>query len=191
MKSKKNVPVLLLVLVACLTGLLLFFGIPAVRRSIYPVRYEETVFRLCDRYRLDPIFVYAVIKTESDFDERAQSSAGAKGLMQVTDSTAAYIANARKIERYDLFSVEDNLDFGCWYFRYLFDRFSDRQTAIAAYNAGEGTVKEWLKDASISSDGIALKEIPYKETASYLEKIAHNYSKYKKYYPQLSEKKTE
>lgn len=189
MKSKKSAQLLLLFLVSCLTGLMLLFGIPAIRRTMYPVRYEATVFPLCERYELDPIFVYAVIKTESNFDERAQSSAGAKGLMQITEPTATYIANARKIDRYDLFSVEDNLDFGCWYFRYLFGRFSNRQTALAAYNAGEGTVREWLKDASVSPDGATLGEIPYKETANYIKKIAQNYSKYKKYYPQLFENK--
>lgn len=192
MRSKKKfIDALFVIVVACLAALILLFGVPVARRMLYPVRYEETVLSLSERYSLDPLLVYAVIKTESNFNERAQSAAGAKGLMQVTDATAAYIAEARKVDRYDLFSAQDNLEFGCWYLRYLFDRFSDERTALAAYNAGEGTVREWLGDPAVSEDGTSLDSVPYRETAEYLEKIARNYEKYKKYYPQLLDKKDE
>lgn len=192
MRSKKKfIDGLFVVSVGCLVALVLLFGVPVARRLAYPVRYVETVTLLSERYSLDPLLVYAVIKTESDFDERAQSVAGAKGLMQITDSTAAYIAERRKVDRYDLFLPEDNLEFGCWYLRYLFDRFSDERTALAAYNAGEGTVRQWLKNSAISADGSRLDSVPYRETAEYLGKIMRNYEKYRKYYPQFLDKKEE
>ena len=174
--------------VVCLAGLILIAGIPLARRIVYPVRYEETVRSLALRDNLDPALIFAVIRTESNFRERAESGAGAKGLMQITDRTAEYIASSRGSEAYDLFCAEDNLDFGCWYLRYLFDRFPDERTALAAYNAGEGTVRGWLSDAALSPDGKTLSEIPYRETEQYLEKISRTYEKYKKYYPQLLDK---
>ena len=52
---------------------------------------------------------------------------------------------------------------------------------LCAYNAGEGTVRTWLKDPELSPDGIRLSEIPYSETRAYLKKIL----KYRKIYENL------
>lgn len=53
---------------------------------------------------------------------------------------------------------------------------------IAAYNGGSGNVKKWLADEEFSSDGENLETIPFKETASYVEKVKYNYEMYKKIY---------
>lgn len=53
---------------------------------------------------------------------------------------------------------------------------------IAAYNGGSGNVKKWLEDEEFSSDGENLETIPFKETASYVEKVKYNYEMYKKIY---------
>lgn len=169
----------------CLVAVAVACTLPLTRYLFYPLRYEEIVFPLADQYALDPALLYAVIKTESNFNSQATSSAGAKGLMQITDATAEYIASKRSIDRYDLFDAEDNIDFGCWYLNYLFARFTDGRTALASYNAGENTVRAWLEDASLSEDGRSLIRIPYSETARYLAKIDRSYRCYQATYPKV------
>ncbi len=117
--------------------------------------------------------VYAVIKTESDFQEDAVSRAGAVGLMQLLPSTAEYVCRLRKIpfERERLTEGEYNITLGCAYLTYLFSRFEVEETVLAAYNAGEGIVAEWLANDDFSSDGKTLFCIPYRETAEYVKKI--------------------
>ena len=158
------------------------------RKKLYPLWFKETVIETATEYGLEPALVFAVIKTESGFDENAVSAKGAKGLMQITDETGAYIAAKLRIVSYDLFEPRTNIRFGCYYLRYLLDGFSDVKTAIAAYNAGEGNVRNWLTDKKYSEDGVALKEIPYKETARYTEKICESFRKYKKLYGKLLDK---
>lgn len=135
----------------------------------YPRPYRETV----SQSGLDPHLVYAVMKAESGFDERALSAAGAVGLMQLKPSTAEFICNRAKIayEKDMLRIGEYNVKVGCLYLLYLLERFPAEETAIAAYNAGEGTVSAWLKNPKYSEDGRILKEIPYSETRNYLKKI--------------------
>ena len=122
---------------------------------------------------LSPALVYAVMKAESNFKESAVSSAGAVGLMQLLPSTAQFIAERSGIpflpER--LFDGEYNTRLGCAYLAYLLERFEE-ETALAAYNAGEGTVQGWLSDPRCSEDGRTLFQIPYAETRRYLKKIS-------------------
>ena len=87
------------------------------------------------------------------------------------------------------YQVSDNLDFGCYYIRYLLDKFCVLETALCAYNAGEGRVSSWLKDGRYSLDGITLYEIPFSETKAYLSKIKESLSKYKKLYGNLLDKR--
>ena len=61
---------------------------------------------------------------------------------------------------------------GCMYLSYLLKRFPDETTAICAYNAGEGAVRQWLANERYSSDGITLTTIPYAETSAYEKKVA-------------------
>lgn len=144
----------------------------------YPTTYRETARLWHDDWRL----VLSVIKAESGFDADATSNAGACGLMQVLPSTAAFIAQRNGIEGYDLYRAEDNIRLGCLYLRYLEERFSDRTTVLAAYNAGEGTVRQWLKNADYSADGVRLFCIPYSETERYVKKIEKYYWNYRKIY---------
>lgn len=121
---------------------------------------------------VEPALVYAVIKAESGFSEKAESRAGAVGLMQLLPSTAQFIAEKNHVE-YSPERLKEsgyNVRLGCMYLGYLLERFGE-ETALAAYNAGEGTVLKWLKDPRFSPDGERLSEIPYPETARYVKKV--------------------
>ena len=137
--------------------------------AAFPRPYRGIV----ERSGLSPALAYAVMKAESNFEESAVSSAGAVGLMQLLPSTAQFIAERSGIpflpER--LFDGEYNTRLGCAYLAYLLERFEE-ETALAAYNAGEGTVQGWLSDPHCSEDGRTLFQIPYAETRRYLKKIS-------------------
>lgn len=154
----------------------------------YPLKYKNEICYYADNYDLDRALVLSVVKVESGFDKNAVSGAGAIGLMQITEKTGEYIASKLGVLDYDLTNVKDNLNFGCFYLKYLLTKFSDIQTALIAYNAGEGRVVKWLKDSKFSDDGIRLKTIPYKETRDYITKINKNFSKYKELYKNFLDK---
>ena len=176
--------------------LIAFWGLAALafafeyvaRKKLYPLGFKDAVIETASEYGLEPALVFAVIKTESGFDENAVSAKGAKGLMQITDETGAYIAAKLRIVTYDLFEPRTNIRFGCYYLRYLLDGFTDVKTAVAAYNAGEGNVRNCLADKKYSDDGVTLKDIPFKETERYTEKICESFGKYKKLYGKLLDK---
>lgn len=172
---------------------LLFFLLFSVSRCyqikyVYPLKYKETVVKYADYYDLDRAIVFAVINTESSFDVNAKSKAGAMGLMQITEKTADYIAKKKCIENYDIMDIETNVNFGCYYIKYLFNKFGDLDTALIAYNAGEGNVAIWLKDRKYSIDGKTLKTTPFRESNEYIIKIHKNFEKYKKLYKKILDK---
>ena len=140
-------------------------------------------------YGLDPYLVAAVIYVESGWQTEAESPKGALGLMQLMPATAEWIAG-RLGEEYDPAAIcepEVNIRYGCWYLRFLFDRFPVTATALAAYNAGHNRVAAWLSSEEYSPDGSVLTSIPYPETEQYVGKVQRAYEKYKELYPNAFE----
>ncbi len=160
----------------------------AERKLLYPLKFKDIVICCAKENELESALVYSVIKVESGFNKRAKSSAGAVGLMQITPKTAEYIAKLTGEKEYDLFNVKTNVKFGCYYLRYLLKKFIVLDTAICAYNAGEGNVENWLKNKEYSDDGLTLKNIPFKETEEYRQKIHKTYKKYSELYENILDK---
>ena len=100
--------------------------------------------------------------------------------MQILPSTAEFVCEMNGLEfSPDKLNEGDyNVTIGCLYLNYLLKRFTVTETALCAYNAGEGTVSEWLSESAYSADGLTLKQIPYAETRSYIKKI----TKFRKIY---------
>jgi soluble lytic murein transglycosylase len=141
---------------------------------IFPKRYQAYVEQYAEKYLLESSFVYAVIFTESHFRPDAVSPKNAKGLMQITDKTGQWGAEAigRSYSDKVLFDPEANIEIGCWYMNKLMVQFHDKEeTVLAAYNAGSGNVSKWLADEKYSDDGLSLKEIPFGETKRYVKKV--------------------
>ncbi|MBP5467452.1 MAG: lytic transglycosylase domain-containing protein [Clostridia bacterium] len=159
------------------------------KKYIYPMKYGTEIITYADKYGLERSMVFAIVKSESGFNVFAESNKGAKGLMQITVSTANYIAERLGFSDYDLFDAETNLEFGCYYMKYLITKFNYIDTALVAYNAGEGKVYEWLSDSKYSIDGRTLREIPYKESKEYVQKIYKTSLKYKKLYGDIVDKR--
>lgn len=115
--------------------------------------YDSIIKRVAKKYKLNPMLVSAVIKAESNGDPKAVSTAGAKGLMQLIDSTASDMGVQ------DVFDPHENIEGGTKYLRKMINRFGDIKKALAAYNAGPETVKRY--------EGVP----PYRETKNYVEKV--------------------
>jgi hypothetical protein len=124
--------------------------------------YEDLIAKASERYRVDPALVKAVIKAESNFNHRAVSPVGARGLMQLMPATAAML----RVE--DSFHPENNIDGGVRYLRYLMNLFNGNlPLVLAAYNAGENTVLRYNNRVP-----------PYQETRTYVRRVLDYYDKY-------------
>lgn len=134
-------------------------------RLRYPLRYEQIVTGHARNYRLDAPLLAAVIYQESRFDPRAKSAQGAIGLMQLLPGTAQGIARRTGGGGFvvaDLYEPELNVRYGAWYLRHLLDKYGDEETALAAYNAGQGQVDEWRSHG----EGLA-----FAETRAYVARV--------------------
>lgn len=172
------------VILIVLISLVLIWGNHEIKRQL-PIKYEAEVKKYATEYELDEYFVYAVICAESSFNCEAQSHAGAKGLMQLMPATAKDMKESYQldVDPENLFDPETNIRLGCQYLRYLSDIYNgNTQLILAAYNGGLGNVDRWLKNPAYSSDGKTLTNIPFKETANYVEKVSTYYDLYKKIY---------
>ncbi len=181
--------ILLFVVIICLTFLSGCLGYVWLQKKyVYPLDYKKEVFESSYEFNLDKALVFALIKTESSFNKKAVSEKGAVGLMQVTVKTAEFIAKELNVKEYDLYNPKTNIRFGCYYLKYLIKGFNNVRTALCAYNAGEGNVRNWLKNPQNSKDGKTLNKIPFKETREYVERIEKSFAKYTKLYGKILDK---
>lgn len=150
----------------------------------HPKKYEQEINQVCISFDIPQPLFYALVNTESGFNPKAKSNAGAIGLTQLLPTTAEYICIKNNLDyaNYDLYSAYDNLYIGAMYLRYLFNRFENRYSALCAYNAGETVVRAWLNDEQYSYDKVCLYNIPYAETRNYINKIQRDEKVYKSLY---------
>jgi soluble lytic murein transglycosylase len=157
-----------------------------IKENFFPYKYREYVDTYSAQYNLDPLFVLAVIKTESKFDEDAKSHKNAVGLMQITVATGEWAAKEMGYSTFskeNLYDEEYNIRMGCWYLRRLSDAFDgDLDLAVAAYNAGPTNVQSWLQNEKYSSNGKSIDYIPFGETKKYVDKVNAYYHIYEYFY---------
>lgn len=173
---------IILILMAILFVLLvILLNFKNIQKLIYRQDYSEYVERYAKEYNVDPLLIYSIIKAESNFDDEAVSGKGATGLMQLMDNTAKEIATNESLEyvsNESLFDPETNIKLGVKYFADLIAIFKNEAVALAAYNAGMGTVQGWIDKGTIKADGSDIENIPYNETNMYVRKILNDYGIY-------------
>lgn len=178
----------IVVLIAC--ALLLIFS-PNLQRTIgkffYPIDYWEEVSTFSEQYDVDPYLIMAVIKTESHFDEKAQSPANACGLMQLMPDTAGWIVEKAQMNidpDQAIWDPGDNIRMGVWYLRWLSQDYylGNWVAALAAYNSGMQNVDTWLKDGTWDGSFEDREQIPFQETVVYLERVKKTYLRYYDFY---------
>ncbi len=125
-------------------------------------RYDEWIRQAATLYQIPEALVRAVIKVESDYDPRAVSSSGARGLMQLMPETA------ERMQVKDSHDPRENIFGGVRLLRILANSFNgDLQLTVAAYNAGP--------DAVMKFGGIP----PYQQTRDYVVKVVGYYKRYR------------
>ncbi|SFJ64845.1 Soluble lytic murein transglycosylase [Sphingomonas sp. NFR04] len=134
-------------------------AILAMRPLSYATRYDAMIQRVAARRRVDPLLLHAVIDQESRYRADARSPVGAHGLMQLMPGTARMLNVSAS-------NAEANVDGGARLLRQLHGRFNDFNLTLAAYNAGEGTVRRYGNRVP-----------PYRETQSYVAGVMGRYSR--------------
>ena len=117
-------------------------------------KIEKSIQTAASKYNLSPGLIKGVIRAESNFQVDAVSRAGAQGLMQLMPDTAEELGVTKP------FDIDQNIDGGSRYLRKMLDSFGgDVKLALAAYNAGPGTVRKYAGN------------VPYPETIQYIDRV--------------------
>lgn len=184
---KRILVVSIIVVLSIILGIVADLIWDSIDKKIHPNDYLEYVRQYAYEYNIPESIIFAVIKVESDFDPDAESSAGARGLMQMLPSTFEWLTGEEHLNenlpKSKLFTPEVSIKYGTYYLNYLYHKFDcNWNTALAAYNGGEGNVAKWLQDPEYSDGNGNLIEIPFKETKNYVEKVNKERDTYKKLY---------
>ena len=165
--------------------------VPGVTAQLNPIKYKSEITRVADKYEVDPYLVAAVARTESNFNPQAVSKVGAVGVMQIMPDTAVWIT---KLDSWkgkahpDLNAPADNLELGACYLAFLLREFDQSpRAAVAAYNAGQGAVSNWLADVNGKQPGakttLALSDIPFGETRAFVQRVERYRSLFRQVHP--------
>ena len=183
----RAVAVILIIALSLGVAIGLDFLITKTEENIYPLEYTEFVGMYAKEYNIPEYVILAVIKVESDFDPNATSRVGAMGLMQMMPDTFLWLTGGEHLKEYlpaaSLYSPDVSIRYGTYYLLYLYRKFDyNWNTALAAYNGGEGNVAKWLSSPDYSDGEGNLTYIPVKETRNYVKKVNTAIESYKKLY---------
>ncbi len=144
-----------------------------------PLQHEDIIRQQAAQKDVPADLIAAVIYSESRFRDQT-SHAGARGLMQITPSTAKVIeglSGGQTFKFDDLSNPDINIRYGTFYLRYLIQKFGDNEiAALAAYNAGETNVADW------GGSSLSLDDIPFPETRDYVENVLEKRDEYARHY---------
>lgn len=151
----------------------------ALKELTLPLRHEDVIRQQADEKGVDAALIAAVIYSESKFSDQT-SSAGARGLMQITPEAAQFIeqqSGGTTFKLSDLSDPELNIRYGTFLLRELLDRYEgDEAAALAAYNAGPGNADEW------GGADLTVEAIPFPETRAYVEEVLEKRDEYRHEY---------
>lgn len=152
----------------------------------HKVLYEDEIRYYAAVNNIDPAFVAAVIKRESDYDPYAVSNKGARGLMQFMPDSFEWIAPKFGIASTDfdaIYQPENAIKMGCYLLKYISDKYDGDPILIAcAYHAGWGNVNSWLKKYSSNGKTLTINEIPMDDTKYYARKVLEAYAIYQQHH---------
>ena len=141
----------------------------------FPMAHRNSLVRAAKARELHPSWVFAVTRQESAFMADARSHVGATGLMQLMPATAKETAKRFDIpfsSQQQLLNPNVNVQLGAAYLSQIYAQFNgNRVLASAAYNAGPGRVRQWLRDARHLSFDVWVENIPFDETRQYVQNV--------------------
>ncbi len=141
----------------------------------FPILYRELIETNARDNKLDPDWVYGVLRQESAFMTDARSEAGALGLMQLMPRTGRLTAQRIRLPiagTHAILQVDNNVKLGTSYLRQVLDQYHGHQTlATASYNAGPHRVRQWLPDNGALDAPAWVESIPFNETRNYVKNV--------------------
>jgi peptidoglycan lytic transglycosylase len=151
----------------------------AIKELTLPLRHEDVIRQQAKEKDVDAALIAAVIYSESKFADQ-ESSAGARGLMQITPEAAKFIekqSGGTTFKLSDLSDPEINIRYGTFLLHELLERYDgDEAAALAAYNAGPGNADKW------GGADLTVAEIPFPETRAYVEEVLEKRDEYRAKY---------
>ena len=142
-------------------------------RLAFPLPYRNDLERFAQKNKLDPFLMAALIRQESEFDEKAVSVSDARGLTQIKPSTGKELSRRLKMKPYTtakLFQPLVNLEFGTYYFKTVSDSLNgNTEATLAAYNAGLSRAKAWLKWGDFREPAEFVETVPFAQTRTYIQ----------------------
>ena len=162
--------------------------VPAIYwHLLFPQQYWTELEANAGANGLDPYLVASLIRQESEFNPGAVSRMNAYGLMQLLPSVGKSIARKHGIKRFDTRQLLDpsvNIELGTINLKQVLDRFGGQvEYALAAYNAGDTPVRQWLASNDYKDVPEFVESIPYTETRDYVQSILRNREMYRAVYP--------
>lgn len=139
-----------------------------------PALHKDVINRYAAQYKMDPLFVMALVRVESSFVKDARSHRGAVGLMQLMPETGMDMARraGRKVTLEQLAEPEVNVHLGVHYLSLLRQEFGEDTTAVlAAYNAGPANARAWRKGAALAPEAI-----PFPETRTFVRRVVRTHA---------------
>jgi soluble lytic murein transglycosylase len=165
------------------------FDVPSLPRTyweaLFPKPYWTDLKRFSSANGLDPYLVASLIRQESEFNPAAVSNKDAVGLMQLLPKVGKLVAKQVKMRHFSatqLFTPAVNLQLGTRYFRDTVDKFGAFEYALAAYNAGDNRVQDWLGMGKYRDPQEFVESIPFTETREYVQAILRNQNVYRQLY---------
>jgi soluble lytic murein transglycosylase len=147
----------------------------------FPLPLRDIVVRRAGEVKLDPAYVYGLIRQESRFIMDARSGVGASGLMQVMPATAKWTAKKIGLTSFTPDQITDkevNVAIGTGYLKLVLDDFEGSMAmAAAAYNAGPGRPRNW-RNGPVLEAAIWAENVPFQETRDYVKKVLSNTTNY-------------
>ncbi len=154
---------------------------------LFPQPYWTELVADAGRNGLDPYLVASLIRQESEFNAGAVSRANAYGLMQLLPSVGKSMAKRQGMRGFSagqLLNPSTNLQLGTANLRQVLDRFGGQvEYALAAYNAGDVPVRQWMSGGEYKDIAEFVESIPYTETREYVQAILRNREMYRELYP--------
>ena len=170
------------VLIGLIVGALVAGGTfdKAIKSLTLPLDHEDIIRQQAKEKGVDAALIAAVIDTESKFSAAARSSAGARGLMQITPEAAKDIARhsgATSFHTSDLSNPEINIKYGTYLLAERIESYDGNvAAALASYNAGPVPVEKW------GGDQLTVDDITYPETRAYVELVLERQKEYREKY---------
>ncbi len=169
-----------------------FFALPLDQvplvywQLLFPKPFWDGIVANSQANGLDPYLVASLIRQESEFNAGAVSRANAYGLMQLLPSVGKSLAQKRGMKGFNagqLLTPSVNLELGTVNLRQVLDRYGGQpEYALAAYNAGDVPVRQWMSSNDYKDTPEFVESIPYTETREYVQAILRNREMYRKLY---------